>query len=153
MTFHSCLICQKSEIHWHHIIKRRLKPNGVTVPLCPKHHKLADLGKIPVSELYRLKELEKCVDEIIYESMDWDKIPWETEYHRSDNFNDSHDFHCMDGELAFYYTNSRFHQYKRAKRIHTWLNSSPDVGTYLVGNEMFSYLKKGVPTFTRYARQ
>jgi hypothetical protein len=142
MPFNSCIICHKHDVDWHHIIKRKLKPNGITVPLCPKHHKLADLGKIEASELYRLRILEQNINGIVYEELE--KQPWEAEYFDSSNFNNSHDFQCSDGELAFNSNGLSLHQYKRAKRISTWLNSSPNVGTYVFMGEIFSYLKKGV---------
>ena len=110
------------------------------IPLCPRHHKLADLGKIPASELYRLKKLEQEIQELIYE--DRESMPWEGEYHQSSNFQDSHDFLCYYGRMAFQVVTFSSHQDRRSERISTWLNSSPEVGTYFFQNQMFSYLRK-----------
>jgi hypothetical protein len=160
----TCLICHKEKFHWHHIVKRKLQPKGIRpyqhhglVPLCPKHHKLADLGRIKTSELFNLERLERVIDEILEQDVDpltckrVEKESWEAQYF--DWINSPMYRQVESLGYSFECDIRDFPQYKRAARVSIWLDSGPDVGMYLIGNEMFSYLKKGVPTFTRYARQ
>jgi hypothetical protein len=143
-TLDCCLICHKGKLQQHHSIKRRwwkkLKmeegeyPDSLIFPLCPKHHKEADLGKIEFCELYKLRKLGENAEQIIFEERE--NQPWETEWRQWDQRSQ-----WFQWDPFVNVDNRTEHQKKRAERIETWLDSSHYVGTYLVENQMFSYIK------------
>jgi hypothetical protein len=99
LHYRGCVICGSLKTHEHHIIKR--KEGGVeTISLCPKHHVMADRGKIPSDILWDFLRDRS----IGWELTDDFESPWELEYHRNvvtysdvkfhDFYNDEYS-HCL----------------------------------------------------------
>jgi hypothetical protein len=139
--FHSCLICHAKKVHEHHVIKRKVEPNSDTVYLCPKHHKLADLGRISVLKLRELARVERIYHDLLWVP-DMRYQRWEVRY-----FLVVLDYLPKTGinngiSLLMFVRGFDYCHYMRLKRVLIWLGSGSRVGMYLVGFEMFSYLKK-----------